>query len=64
MFINRKLPFLAHSFDVKIKRIRTRCINVGFGEYGELWQDVGRYGERLLKKLATNFVSQYSARII
>ena len=22
---------------------------MGFGEYGEMWQDVGRYGERLLK---------------
>ena len=35
-----------------------------FGEYGEMSRDVGRYGERLHKKLATNFVSQYSARII
>ena len=22
---------------------------MGIGEYGEMWQDVGRYGERLLK---------------
>ena len=36
---------------------------MGFGEYVEMWQDVGRYGERWLKMLATNFVSQYSARI-
>ena len=35
-----------------------------FGEHREIWQDVGRYRERLIKKLATNFVSQYSARII
>ena len=28
---------------------------MGFGEYGEMSQDVGIYGERLLKKLATNF---------
>ena len=28
---------------------------MGFGEYGEMWQDVGRYGERLLKKLANQF---------
>ena len=37
---------------------------MGFGEYGEMLQDVGRYGERLFQKLATNFVSQYSASII
>ena len=29
-----------------------------------MWKDVGRYGERLHKQLATNFVSQYSASII
>ena len=37
---------------------------MGFGEYGEMRQDVGRYGERLHKQLATNFVCQYSARKI
>ena len=34
---------------------------MGFGEYGEISQDVGRYGERFAQNLATNFVSQYSA---
>ena len=28
---------------------------MGFGEYGEMWQDVGRYGERLLKKVSYQF---------
>ena len=28
---------------------------MGFEEYGEMWQDVGRYGERLLKKVSDQF---------
>ena len=35
---------------------------MGFGEHREMWQEVRRYGERLLKQFATNFISQYSAR--
>ena len=28
---------------------------MGFGEYGEMWQDVERYGERLLQKVSDQF---------
>ena len=61
---NRKLPFTAMYFEVIIKSISTRSTNCG---PWRIWGNVakcGRYGERFLKKLATNFVSQYPARII
>ena len=62
IFGEENLAFLTYYFEVTtIARV---LLTVGFGEYGEMWQDVGRYGERLLKKLATNFVIQYSTRII
>ena len=28
---------------------------MGFGEYGEMWQDVGRYGERFSQKVSDQF---------
>ena len=62
--INRKLPFSAHYFEVTIKSISARSANCGL--WG-IWGNVARCGEiwgTFAQKLATNFVSQYSARII
>ena len=64
LIINRKLPFSGHYFEETIKSISTRSTNYGLWGIWRNVQDVGRYMERLLKKLATDFVSQYSARII
>ena len=64
IIINRKLPFPAHYFEVKIKRISTRSTN--YALWG-IWWNVERCGEiwgTFAEKFATNFVSQYSARII
>ena len=57
-------PFSAHYFEVTIKSISTRSTNCGL--WG-LWGNVARCGEiwgTFAQNLATNFVSQYSARII
>ena len=55
IIINCKLPFSAHYFEVTIKSINTRSTDCGLWEYGEMWQLVGRYGERLLKKVSYQF---------
>ena len=62
--ISRKLPFSAHYFEVTIKSISTRSAN--FRIWG-IWGNVARCGKiwgTFAQKLATNFVSEYSARII
>ena len=64
IIINRKLPFSANYFAVTIKSISTRSTNCGL--WG-IWGNMARCGEiwgTFSQNLATNFVSQYSARII
>ena len=55
IIINRKLPFSAHCFEVTTEALACILLTVGFGEYGDTWQDVGRYWERLLKKISDQF---------
>ena len=64
IIVNRKLPFSANYFEVTIKSISTRSTNCR--TWG-IWVNVAKCGViwgTFSQKLATNFVSQYSARII
>ena len=64
IIIKSKLPFSANYFEVTIKSISTRSTNFGFWGIG--WNVARCKGiwRTFAQKLLTNFVSQYSARII